>query len=366
MTPRHRRRRLEQGFTLIELLIGGTIMLVVVLGALIIYSRGNKVSAAQQQYLEMQNDVRAAAYFISRDVRMAGTAIPSVFAGYALEGFDNVAAGDGETPDRLRMMGNIENPLVLPITSYQGSAATVTTGDYGLENAGYPDTFYENRTVLVFPNPASSCTGMAIRNISQVRHNEPGTNEGFNFSPGQAPGINPPGGLSDVCNDADFVGGSVLLADVNEYWLDVTGNAAGLTAGVDGYIGGGSGGILYMTKNGVHYPLAPNIETIQFQYNGDFDGDTAGLMDGFTDWSTAWTIPQRSRVRQVRIMILGRTRTPFATVSKVAVSGLHLYRRPAVANTAAATADDWRKRFLMESTSNIRNLSLNLYNTGLR
>ena len=366
MTRRVRNRRYEGGFTLIELLIGGTIMLVVVLAALLIYSQGNKISADQQQYLEMQNDVRSAIYFISRDVRMAGTGIPATFAGYALEGVDNEATDGVETPDRLSIMGNIEDPLVLPITSYQGSAATVTVADYSLENAGYPDSYYTNRTVLVFPNPSSSCVGIAVRNISQVRHSEPGTNEGFNFSPGQAPGVNPPGGLSDICADSEFVGGSILFADVNVYWLDVTGNAAGLTAGVDGYIGGGNGGILYMTKNGVHYALAPNIETIQFQYNGDFDGDTAGLMDGFANWNSSWTKEQVGRIRQVRIMILGRTRTPFVTVGKVAVSGLHLYRRPAVANTAAATADDWRKRFLVESTSNIRNLSLNLYNTGRR
>jgi len=61
----------------------------------------------------------------------------------------------------------------------------------------------------------------------------------------------------------------ILFANVNEYWLDVTGSVSGLTAGVNGYIGGGTGGVLYATKNGVHSALAQNIETIQFQYNGD-------------------------------------------------------------------------------------------------
>ncbi len=121
-----------------------------------------------------------------------------------------------------------------------------------------------------------------------------------------------------------------------------------------------------MTLNGVHYPLAQNIETIQFQYNGDFDGDADGRLDGFRNWNTAWTNAQVGRIREVRIQILGRTRDAFVTVNRVPAPSLHLYRRPALANTAAASADDWHKRFLMESSSAIRNLSLSLYNTGMR
>ncbi len=354
----------RRGFTLIELLIGTFIMSIIILGALFLYSRSIKISADQQQYVELQNDVRAAAYFIARDVRMAGTGVPPAFTGYVLQGVDNEAGANGITPDRLRIMGNIEDPLVLNITAYNGSAATVTVADYSFETAGYPDSFYQNRVVLVFPNPSSSCVGMGVRMISQVRHSNPGTNEGFNFSPGQAPGVNPPGGLSDICNAADYVGGYILFGDVNEYWLDVTGNAAGLTAGVNGYIGGGVGGVLYATKDGVYYPLAQNIETLQFQYNGDFNAD--GQMDGFTDWNTAWTTSQISAIRQVRIIVVGRTRDSFASVNKLPVSGLYLYRRPPAANTAAGASDDWHKRFLLETTSTLRNASLNIYNTGAR
>jgi hypothetical protein len=55
----------------------------------------------------------------------------------------------------------------------------------------------------------------------------------------------------------------------------------------------------------------------------------------------------------------------------VGVSGrpdaaIHVYRRPAMANSPAAATDDMHRRFLLESTSNVRNLSLNLYNRGER
>lgn len=358
--------RRRSGFTLIELLIGSTIMLIIVVGALSLFSRSNKISADQQQYVELQNDVRGALFFLARDFRLIGTGLPEAFAGYVLQGIDNESTGTAETPDRLRILGNIEEPLVLRISSYQGSAATVTMADNSFEQNPYPDAYYEGKLVLLLPNDSSTCRGGAFRVITQVRHNTGGTNEGFNFSPGQSPNINPPGGLSDVCGDSEFDGGTLILADVREYWLDVTGSAAGLTAGQNGYIGGGVSRVLYMTGNGVHYPLAQNIETIQFQYNGDFDADADGRLDGFQDWNTAWTNAQVGRIRQIRMQILGRTRDVFASIGKVPITGLYLYRRPALSNTAAATTDDWHKRFLLESSSTIRNLAMNLYNTGMR
>jgi prepilin-type N-terminal cleavage/methylation domain-containing protein len=355
------------GFTLIELLVGSSVMLGVVVGALALFNSSNKTSADQQQFVELQQDVRGAMYQLARDIRMAGAGLPEAFAGYAMQGFDNETTGTAETPDRLRILGNIETPLSLSIVAYSSSAANVTLADYSFEQNPYPDSFYYGKLVMLLPNPSSGCFGAAFRVISQVTHNTGGTNEKFNFSPGQAPGINPPGGLSDVCGDAAFSsGGTALFSDVREYWLDVTGSAAGLTAGTNGYIGGGVGGVLYMTLNGIHYPLAQSIETVQFQYNGDFDGDADGRLDGFHDWSSTWTNEQVGRIREVRIQILGRTRDAFASVNKVPAQGLHLYRRPALANTAAATTDDWHKRFLLESSSAVRNLAMSLYNTGMR
>ncbi len=359
------RRAFRPGFTLIELLVGSSIMLGVVVGALALFSRSNQVSADQQQFVELQQDVRGAMYYLARDIRMAGAGIPESAWASALDGVDNEDTGTSETPDRLRILGNIENPLFLRITNYSGASANVTIEDYSLERSGYPDSFYPGKVVMVLPSPSSGCNGFAIREITGVRHNNPGTNEGFQFSPKAFSELNPRHGLRGVCADADyFDGGSIFLMDMREYWLDVTGSVSGLTAGTNGYIG--VAGVLYMTLNGVHYPLAQSIETIQFQYNGDFDGDADGRLDGFHDWSSSWTDEQIARIREVRIQILGRTRDAFATVNRVPAPSLHLYRRPALANTAAASVDDWHKRFLLESSSAVRNLAMNLYNTGTR
>jgi prepilin-type N-terminal cleavage/methylation domain-containing protein len=94
----NRRIRAAQGFTLIELLVGSTVMLIAIIAALQLYSRSNKVAVDQQQYAEIQHDVRTSMYLISRDVRMAGAGLPQEFAMYSFEGTDNENQGAGVTP----------------------------------------------------------------------------------------------------------------------------------------------------------------------------------------------------------------------------------------------------------------------------
>jgi prepilin-type N-terminal cleavage/methylation domain-containing protein len=355
----------KPGFTLVELLVASTIMLVVIVATLALYMRSNKVAVDQSMYAELQHDVRSAMFFIARDIRMAGVGLPIEFGGYYFEGTDNEDQGAEVTPDRLLMMGNIEDPLNLSIDNYQGSSINLSVDDYSFEEYPYPDAYYDNKVVLILPNPSSACRAGEVRLITHVTHDTGGANEKLNFSPGLAPGIDPPGGLSGTCSSSnEYDGGLVTFIDVKEFWLDVTGNYPGLTPGVNGYIGNGQGGILYMTLNAIHYPLAQNVENLQFEYNGDLDND--GDLDGFLPWANTWNLDQISRIREIRIHVLGRTPRAFVSVSGAPPAGLYLYERPPLSNTSGSGRPDRHKRFLLESTSVVRNLSLNLYNTGTR
>jgi hypothetical protein len=299
-------------------------------------------------------------------MRMTGVGFPAQFNMYTISGIDNETQGSATVkPDRVKIIGNMENPLILPIASYQGSSVTLNLGDYSFEQYPYLDNFYDNKFVIVLPNPASGCQAGEMRVITHVTHSTGGTNEKLNFSPGLAPGVNPPGGLSGTCSDSSaYNGGSVMFADLKEYWLDVTGNYPGLTAGLKGYIGGGVGGVLYVTINGTYYPIAQNIENFQVEYSGDFNND--GLMEIFQPWNATWTLDNISRLRQVRIYLLGRTANRLASHRGAAPAGIFIYRRPTLSNSVGDTTDDMHRRFLLESSSNLRNLSLNLYNTGQR
>jgi len=358
-------RRRPDGFTLIELLIGSTIMLIVIIAALAVYSKSNQISVDQQQYAEVQNDVRSAMFLIMRDTRMIGAGIPEGFRMYTLEGVnnENQGASDGVQPDRLTLIGNLDWPLNMQTFNYQGAAADLTVEDYSFEQFPYPDSFYVNKTVLVLPNTTSTCRFGEVRIVTHVTHSSSGNNEKFNFSPGQAPGIDPPMDLKGTCPSSnDYDGGTVLLVDVKSYWLDKTGNQPGLTAGVNGYLG--LPGVFYATVNGVHDPIAQNVENFQLQYNGDFNAD--GVLDGFQDWNPLWTVADVDLIRQIRVQVLGRTANAFVSVSGKPGAGIHHYRRPVMADSPGAGSDDLHRRFLLESTSNIRNLSLHLYNQGER
>jgi prepilin-type N-terminal cleavage/methylation domain-containing protein len=355
------------GFTLVELLVGSTILLIVVLASLSLYRTSNQIAVDQQQFIELQHDVRTAMYLITRDVRQTGAGLEKEFYGYVLEGLDNEAQGGDVDPDRVKMLGNLDDPLHMDISNYQGSAVNLSVDDWSFEKNPYPDEFYEGMVVIILPNPDSGCRSGEIREITHVTHDAGGTNEKFNFSPGLAPYIDPPGGLAGTCPDSnDYDGGLLSFVNVKEYWLDVTGNYPGLTPGERGYIGNGEGGVLYLNNNGYQFPLARNIENLQFQYNGDADND--GFLDGFMDWQASWTgdTDLVSRIRQIRIWVLGRTPNPFVSIGANPPANIHLYRRPSIANSPQSSQDDKHRRFLLDSTANTRNPSLNIYNTGTR
>ncbi|HUM34681.1 MAG TPA: prepilin-type N-terminal cleavage/methylation domain-containing protein, partial [Candidatus Saccharicenans sp.] len=316
-----KKQKNQAGFTLIELIVSSAIMLVVIIGALALYSRSNQISVDQEQYAELQHDVRSAMYLITRDLRMAGVGLPPEFGMYALEGFNNEDQGTEVEPDRLAILGNIDEPLNLKIQNYQGGhgggAANVALYDGSFELYPYKQTFYVNKIVLILPNTASACRQGVIRKITDIVWSTGGNNEKINTAPGPSAGLNPPGGLTadTDCDPDDFDNGLIMFANVKEFWLDTSGHATvnnqALTPGQNGYVG--EPGILYVTDNGIHLPIAQNIENLQFEYNGDLDDN--GLLDGFEPWSPVWTVDQITRIRQIRVIIVGRTPNRFASVS---------------------------------------------------
>ncbi len=385
--PRAHLNHSRKGFTLVEVIVGATIMLLVVLATLSLYVSSNKLSVDQQQFADLQHDVRSAMFFISRDTRSAGVGMIEILTGYYLEGTD----GFGPSPegsDYLKIMGSFDSPLNLRIESYSGGggggAATAFLYDWELEQNPYTTKeLYQDREVLIMSTLCPGC--FAFRSITDIFGLD-GTGTGhFNMSPGKSE-LNPPGGLIDTgCAVGCWQDAIVTWGQIKQYWLDTTGNpgdypSLNLTVGVKGYLG--IPYTLYLSTiddNGYleHMALAMNIENLQFQFIGDLDND--GVQDAPADWdNTNWTILPGddsatrqtkmeliSRIRMIRIWVLGRTPNPYVSVSGTPSTGIHLYRRPSIANSPAAGEDDRHRRFLLESTSNIRNLSLGVYNAGV-
>ncbi len=366
--------RSRKGFTVIELLIGSAVMMVIILGTLSLYTKSNKLSVDHQAFAEVQHDVRSSMFFITRDLRSTGVGLTTDISGYFLEGEDGFGPSP-ESADSLMIVGNFDDPLKLKIQNYQGGggggAATAFLYEFELENSPYdcPEG-YENRVVIVISTECPGCFAWRYISSNSVFGCGSGVAH-MNMQPGKSQ-WNPPGGLVDSFCSADcYDDGYITFGQLKHYWLDSTGvpgdyPSLNLTVGQDGYVG--IPNTLYVTTvsdtgNLVHMALAQNIENLQFQYN---QIDASGNFLGFTDWNNAWTTDDISRIRQVRIWILGKTPNPFVSVGKRPPANLHLYRRPAVANSPVGSQDDKHRRFLLVSTANIRNLSLSIYNTGAR
>jgi hypothetical protein len=375
------------GLTLLELLIGSTIILAVVLATLSLYVRSNKVSVDQLQLSELQHDVRAAMFFVSRDIKSIGAGVPEEFAGYFIQGVNN-DPNQSSAPvqtDRLVLLGN-SDPLRLVIDSYTPASGLITlaANEFSLypytENTYPADSKgYVNRTIFVLPNPELNSSDGELGRITAVNF---ATNE-ITFSTINIP---LPNGMVQGVNAADYVGGTVHFIELKTYWLDVDGNYPGLTAGTDGYLG--QPGIFYVSRwnsliNGYeHQPLVQNIEDLQFQYHGDLDDDqqlddynSSGAIDGndFLNWDddygaiTDWTNDSSvvDGIRCLKVWILGRTERAFVSLSGTTPDEVkYVYGKPSIADSPAAAQPDKHRRFLLESTANVRNMSLSIYNAG--
>jgi len=377
----------RRGFTVIEVLVGSLIMLTIIMATLALYTKSNKVSVDQQGFAELQHDVRAAMYFLSRDLKSVGAGLPLQLSHSFLEGENNDKKGNPliET-DRLTILGN-SDPLRLIIQDFDPGSNTVTFEPnqfdiYPYTATSYPDDplGYINRLIIVLPNPDLNDKKAEVGKIISVNFV---TNQiVFDRVNAKVPkdlNLNP-GGDPD-----DYVGGTVNFIELKTYWLDVSGSYPGCHAGDDGYLG--QPGVFYVSQwnpisDGYEFlALAQNIEDLQFQYHGDMDADqqlddnnSDGLIDvnDFLNWGDKgdknfnWNDDEvTAGIRSVRFLILGKTANPYIGFSGTPSAAVrYIYGKPAVADSPVGEEADKHRRFLLESTAQIRNMSLNIYNSG--
>ena len=374
------------GFTVIEVLIGSLIMLAIIVATLSLYTKSNKVSVDQQQFAGLQHDVRAVMYFISRDMKSIGAGLPLQFSHAFLEGENNdQSGGPPVAPDRLTILGN-SDPLRLIIQDFDPGSNTITVelnqfDMYPYAATSYPaDTLgYINRLIIVLPNPDLNDQKGEVGKITSVNFV---TNQiVFDRVNGKVPkdlNLNP-GGDPD-----DYIGGTVHFIELKTYWLDVDGSYPNCHVGEDGYLG--QEGVMYASQwNPIvdsyeHMALAQNIEDLQFQYHGDMDADqqlddnnsdaTIDVND-FLNWGDKgdknfnWNDDEvTAGIRSVRVLVLGKTANPYIGFSGTPSDNMrYVYGKPAVADSPAGDEVDKHRRFFLESTVNVRNLSLNIYNS---
>ncbi|MHB1024533.1 MAG: PilW family protein [Desulfobacteria bacterium] len=320
MTPTHRegsqaRWHSEAGFSLIEVMSALVILSIALVAVFATFISQQKSFTVQNQVAEMQQNLRQAVEYMSRDIRMAGYGIPD---NVAVPGTANPAgitsirslyAVDNTTgPDQIYILYMFDMDANQPpaVTT----AAMAETGFVNVDStAGFLSTGGE--LVLITDSTTADLFQTTLAGGGVLTFGTGAYNTGHTKLYGLGP---PPS--------------SVAKARFVRYFIDSTTDPAHPTLMVD-RMGGAE-----------PQPVADDIEDMQLTYGLDTNAD--GTVDSWVP-PGAVTPPQ---IRQVRLQFIARTHTPEAGWSET---------RPALGNRAAGTTPDGYRRRTYDIVIDVRN-----------
>ncbi|OIP36943.1 MAG: hypothetical protein AUK27_00060 [Deltaproteobacteria bacterium CG2_30_66_27] len=315
--PRHS----EAGFSLIEVMSALVILSIALTAVFATFISQQRSFTVQNRVAEMQQNLRQAVEYMSRDIRMAGYGIPDnvaipnnvVAAGVtsmrSLYAKDNTARPDEIYILYLYDMDANQPPTAItaamPIASAELNVASVAgyiTGDLVIITNGTSADLFE----------VTEVQSAALK----LQHN-PG---------GSARDYNNPGGHSTWPSGGYGTGSTLAKARFTRFHIDSSDPVHP---------------VLMVDRMGAlsPQPLADDIEDMQFTYGLDTDAD--GVVD---TWTAAPGDP--SRIRQVRLELVARTRLPESGWSEV---------RPGIGNRPAGTTPDGYRRRTYDIVIDVRN-----------
>ena len=311
MVPRHS----EAGFSLIEVMSALVILAIALTAVFATFISQQKSFTVQNRVAEMQQNLRQAVEYISRDIRLAGYGIP-----------DNVAIPGGATPagfTSIRSLFPRDNTTgpdqtyilyMFDMDANQPPAVTTAamggTGSVNVDNAvGFLATGGE--LVLITDGTTAdlyqtTAAGGGVLTFGAGAYN---TGHVKLYGLGSPPSI-------------------VAKARFVRYFIDTLTDSSHPTLMVDRNIPGQGA-----------QPLADDIEDMQLTYGIDNNAD--GIIES---WSASPTAS--SQIRQIRLQFIARTRLPEAGWSET---------RPALGNRAAGTTADGYRRRIYDIVVDVRN-----------
>jgi type IV pilus assembly protein PilW len=285
-----------------------------------------KSFTVQSRVAEMQQNMRQAVEYMSRDIRLAGYGIPSLPDNVTIPN-NVIAAGvitmrglyakDNTTgPDQIYLLYRLDMDANQPTTLLNSAMATSSTAI----SVNVISGFDNGDLILVTDNTITTADLFQITGTpagSTLPHDTNGFNAAAAHTMFPAAGYlsSPPGMVAK----ARFV----------RYFIDTTTDPIHPTLMVD-RMGGAA-----------PQPLADDIEEMQLTYGLDTSTPADGIVDS---WTASPTTP--SQIRQVRLQFIARTRLPDAEWSE---------KRPAIGNRAAGTTPDGYRRRTYDIVIDVRN-----------
>ena len=303
MVPGHS----EAGFSLVEVMSALVILAIAMTAVFATFISQQKSFTVQSRVAEMQQNLRQAVEFMSRDIRMAGygipdnVVIPNKVIAAGVTSMRTLYAKDNTTgPDEIYVlylfdMDANQPAAVLSIAMASAGSATVDNAVGFLPAGGELVIVTNASTADLFQTTSVVGNLLAFGGVyGTIAHT--------------LYGVGPPAA-------------TVAKARFVRYFIDRT-DPAHPTLMVDRNIPGQAA-----------QPLADDIEDMQLEYGIDTSTPADGVVDS---WVPSPTLTQLGQVRQVRLRFIARTRFPEAGWSET---------RPALGNHAAgATPDGYRRR----------------------
>jgi len=309
--PRHP----EAGFSLVEVMAALVILAIAMIAVFATFISQQKSFTVQSRVAEMQQNLRQAAEFMSRDIRMAGygipdnVTIPNNVVATGVTSLRSLYANDSTTgPDQIFILYlfdmDVNQPPLDNAFAVPASATSIT---------------------------ASSATGFATAGGELVLVTDGTTADLYQTSAATATTLTLGGGYTaGAWHTKSYPAGStVAKARFVRYFIDSTTDPAHPMLMVDRL-----GGL-------ESQPLADDIEDVQLTYGLDTSTPADGVID---TWTASPTIP--SQIRQVRLQLIARTRFPESGWSET---------RPALGNRAAGTTPDGYRRRIYDAVIDVRN-----------
>lgn len=317
-------RRSEAGYSLVEVMAALVILSIALTAVFATFISQQRSFTVQNRVAEMQQNLRQAAEYMSRDIRVAGYGIP----GNITIPNNLVAAGvtsirsfypkDNTTgPDQIYLlyffdMDDNQRSTWNTATMASGAGTVTVDNTGGFLSTGELVIVTDGVNAQLFETISKTANALNFGGVTF-----PGTASNT-YLPGS-----PPPAMSTVAK-ARFV----------RYFIDSTTDPAHPTLMVDRMAG--------LPPQ----PVADDIEDLQLSYGLDTSGGGA-----VTAWRnrlgdpvlTAAEIPQ---IRQVRLQIIARTRLPEAGWAET---------RPALGNQAAGAGADGYRRRIYDIVIDVRN-----------
>ena len=319
----------RKGSSLIEVLTALLIFSIVLTAAFATFTFQKQSYTTQTRVAEMQQNMRVAVGTLLRDIRMGGYGVDSDISVSAsvvggsgtlvMRGFQG-ADGGSTAPDGIYILYAYDMDNTVPALQPTLTNSSVTAGDSPVVTVtpGTGTRFSSGDVVLLHDGTRAD--------LYQVASSDNGSVTFGTFNAG-----NHSGSIYDV-------GSKVSRARFVRYFIDDTTNPVHP--------------ILMVTRlpGSVSQPVADDIEDLQFVYGLASSVDNALVSGSAVDWPTAATNTQRRLIRTINLSIIARTGG-----YEKGWQG----QRPTLANRAAGSVDQYRRRILNNMTVDIRNIRLN-------